>query len=68
LPDILTDETRLAYRPAEAAVALGIGRSRLYELLQAGMIPTRKLGPSTLILRADLLAFLDSLPAGNQAS
>lgn len=39
----------------------GIGRTRLYELLKSGELPARKLGKRTLILRADLEAFLTSL-------
>jgi excisionase family DNA binding protein len=44
---------RLAYRPAEAAEALGISRSKLYELLAASdpsvRLPSFKLGHSIRI-------------------
>lgn len=52
----------LAYAPADAAQRAGISRSRLYELIAAGEIPARKLGTRTLILRADLEAYLVDLP------
>lgn len=42
--------------PAEAAQALGIGRSKLYELLQSGRLPSVRIGacrriPATSIHR-----------------
>jgi excisionase family DNA binding protein len=37
---------RLLLRPAEAAIALGISRSRVYELLAAGELPCVELGSS----------------------
>ena len=35
---------RLLYRPAEAAIALGVSRSRMYELITSGEIPSIRLG------------------------
>ena len=35
---------RILYRPGEAAEAIGISRSRLYELMNSGEIPSVKVG------------------------
>ena len=35
---------RLMFRPAEAAHALGVSRSKAYELIASGAIPSVKLG------------------------
>ena len=35
---------RLLYRPAEAAIAIGVSRSRMYELITSGEIPSVRLG------------------------
>jgi excisionase family DNA binding protein len=55
---------KLAFGPAEAAQALGISRSRLYELLYEGTIPSIKLGSRRLIRRESLVAYLDQLESG----
>lgn len=52
---------RLTYRPNEAAKVLGIGRSRVYELIAAGDLEAVKLGQSTLIPRDSLVALVESL-------
>ena len=58
----------LAYRPADAAAALGISRSRLYELMAAGKITGRKISPQvTVITRAELERYLDELPVADVA-
>jgi len=43
-----------------AATMLGIGRSTLYELLDAGEIETIKVGRRRLVLVAGLKAFVES--------
>jgi excisionase family DNA binding protein len=41
------DESKVLFiRPSEAATRLGISRSKLYELLRAGIVPSRKFGAS----------------------
>lgn len=45
---------KLAYNVAEAAEALGIGRTAVYALIKAGKLQSFKLGGRTLI-RADVL-------------
>lgn len=49
---------KLAYRVTEAAHALAISRSRLYELIGAGQIKILKDGGRTLIRRSELEAYL----------
>ncbi len=47
----------------DACTATGIGRTKLYEVLDSGALPAKKWGKRTLILRADLQKFLASLEA-----
>jgi len=56
-----TDD-RIAYRPAEAARALGISRALIYEFMADGTIAYRQVGSFRLITRATLEAF--AAPAG----
>jgi len=49
----------LAVRIREACRLTGIGRSKLYELIQAGEISTFKVGAMTLIAMTELERFLD---------
>ncbi|HEY6697095.1 MAG TPA: helix-turn-helix domain-containing protein [Acidimicrobiales bacterium] len=65
---IYVPDDRLAVSVAEAARIIGVGRTRLYALLDDGTLPARKLDKRTLILRADLEAFLTSLPEYESAS
>lgn len=52
--------TRFAYRVKDAAAHLGMGKSKLWELIEEGRIPARKLTAGiTVIRREDILAFLD---------
>lgn len=39
----------------------GLGRTKIYELMNAGVLPARKLGRKTLILGSDLENFLAGL-------
>lgn len=54
--------TKLALSPAEAAVAIGLGRSKLYELLKTGQITAKKSGARTIITVAELQRFVAALP------
>jgi excisionase family DNA binding protein len=47
---------------SEACNVAGIGRTKIYEAISDGHLKARKLGKRTLVLRADLQAFLASLP------
>jgi excisionase family DNA binding protein len=51
--------SRLAYGIEDAAEALDLSRSRIYELIAAGEIAACKVGKRTLIPAAELTAFLD---------
>lgn len=50
---------RLLLTPAEAARALGIGRSKLFELLATGAIPSIRIGSCRRIALDDLRAFVE---------
>lgn len=52
---------RLLYTPEQAAEALAIGRSTVYELMAAGVLRYIKLGRCRRIRRADLEAYVASL-------
>lgn len=45
---------RLLYRPAEAADAIGVSRSRIYELIASGEVPSVRVG-RTLRVPVDAL-------------
>jgi excisionase family DNA binding protein len=51
---------------AETCATLGIGKSKLYELLKSGALRGRKLGRRTLFLEEDVRAFAQSLPVIEQ--
>ena len=54
------DNPKLAYSIAEAANAISIGRSKLYELIAEGRIETRKIGKRTVIPAASLHRLLEA--------
>jgi excisionase family DNA binding protein len=47
---------------ADAASAIGVGKSTLHELIATGKLSVRKLGRRSLVLREDLEKYLQSLP------
>lgn len=49
---------KLAFTIAEACHAIGIGRSKLYELIGQGHVETRKIGSRTLIPAESLRALI----------
>jgi excisionase family DNA binding protein len=55
----MTDQLLLT--PTEAARALGIGRSKLYELMQDGILESVHLGACRRIPTDALLALVDTL-------
>ena len=57
--DILPHSEKLAYRINEAVNASGLGRSFLYEEIKSNTLPSFKAGGRRLILRADLVAYLE---------
>jgi excisionase family DNA binding protein len=57
---------RLLLTPTEAARALGIGRSKLYELLRTEVIPSVRIGTCRRIAAEDLVAAIQRMrQAGN---
>jgi excisionase family DNA binding protein len=54
---------KLAFSAQEAAAAIGVGRTRFYEMLAESALKSRKMGRKRVILRDDLLAWLKGLPA-----
>ena len=48
----------------DACRSLGIGRSKLYELIAAGDISIRKIGRKTLVPREELTSFAARLAGG----
>lgn len=52
----------LAYRPKEAAAALGVSRSTIYEMIADGKLEARKLGGATLIRHEELVRVLEGAP------
>lgn len=55
---------RLAVAPAEAARMLGLGKTKLYELMAANEITSIKIGTRRLIRVSAIEAFLDRLATG----
>jgi excisionase family DNA binding protein len=51
---------RILLRPAEAAEAVGIGRSKLYQLIAAGEIPIARIGGCVRIPADALRAWAES--------
>jgi len=61
---------RLLLRPEEAAEVLGLGRSKVYELIGAGAIESVRIGGCRRVPTAALEAFIEELrqavaPAGS---
>jgi excisionase family DNA binding protein len=57
------DMDRLLLTPAEAATALGIGRSKVYELLQTGQLESVHIGACRRVPAEAVHSFLRSLRA-----
>lgn len=55
---------KLALRPAEVADALGIGRSKVYELLAAGTLPSIRVGASVRVPTEALRVWIAQQLAG----
>ena len=64
-PDALAitedDMDKLLLTPTEAASALGIGRSKVYELLKSGQLQSVHIGACRRVPRDALTAFLEQL-------
>lgn len=57
--DVSAQVSPLAYRIESAAAALGVGSAQVVDWISMGWISARKIGRVTVILRADLEAFID---------
>lgn len=55
--------TPVAMKVRDAAARYGISRTKLYRLIGEGKIPAKADGGNTLVLRKDMEAYLDTLPA-----
>jgi excisionase family DNA binding protein len=53
--------SRLLYRVSEAASALGLSRTKVYELISSGTLPAVRIDGARRIKAADLEAFVRSL-------
>lgn len=56
------NDNKLAYSPAEAAEALGVGRSTIFDLMKSGQLRRVKIGAKTVIPRSSLEALLAETP------
>ena len=55
---------RLLLRPAEVAESLGIGRSKVYELISSGQLPSIRIGGSLRVPIDKLTDWLEQGAAG----
>jgi excisionase family DNA binding protein len=56
---------QLLLRPGEAARVLSLGRSKLYELLASGELPSVKIGRATRIPAASLRDWVERRASGS---
>lgn len=59
----LTSQPSLVVSINDLPRLIGLGKTRINELIKSGELPARKAGRRTLVLRADVEAFLQALPA-----
>jgi len=65
VPIFETHVERLLLTPAEASQALGISRSKLYELLGSGVVPSVRIGSCRRIPVDDLRALVARLQSNS---
>ena len=46
----------------EVRSATGLGKTKIYQLINSGQLTARKIGKRTLVLKADLESYLSGLP------
>jgi excisionase family DNA binding protein len=61
--DTTTTREPLLLRPAEAAARLGIGRTKLYELMASGALRSVKIGGARRVSATALAEFVTALDA-----
>lgn len=59
---------RIAVSPAEAARIAGVGRTKLYQALNSGALPSFKIGSRRLIRVSEIDAWLRRLEADHTAA
>ena len=57
-----TASEKVAYSPGQAAAAVGVGRTFIFERIRDGSLRAKKAGRRTLIDADDLLAWVKALP------
>jgi excisionase family DNA binding protein len=60
--------TRLLFRPNEAAEALAMGRTKVYELIRLGKLATVQTDAGLRVTRAALDAYVASLSPGSSTA
>ncbi len=58
---------QLLYRPEQAAEIIGVGRSKIFELMATGQIASVQIGRSRRIPRESLERYVRDLLAGSAA-
>ena len=53
--------TQFSMSIKETCAATGLGRTKIYQLINCGALKARKIGKRTIVLKADLEDFLSSL-------
>lgn len=61
----MSDLTPIAVSVADAARMIGIGQTKMWELINAGTIDTRRCGRRVLVLADSLRAYVEALPEIN---
>jgi excisionase family DNA binding protein len=61
--DQVTTDERLLLRPVEAAERLGIGRTKVYELMASGELRSVKIGAARRVSATALAEFVATLDA-----
>jgi excisionase family DNA binding protein len=56
---------KLLYRPSEAADVIGVSRSRAYELIASGVLPSIRVGSSVRVPVEALRAWIERQLAAN---
>jgi len=59
---------KLLLRPSEAAEALGLGKSKTYQLINDGTLPSVRIGKSVRIPNAALKKWIESQIQAQQAN
>ena len=54
-------DEKMVYTLADVAAALGVGRTKVYELVRSGALPSVRIGGSRRVRGEDLATYVDSL-------